>query len=289
MDNTKIDVNGGKINLYGSSATIKKEKNIIENLNLTGNEYEDRLIIQKCIDEQKLKSSILYNGNQIYPFEKIIKSYRKLQKSGTLDNLSMEMYHFFMYACGDIAHYDIGGYKYYYNNSFIKLENDLLKDSIVSSRYSDIDRIFKELKIGTRYFEERKNINVDELTISELKSIIKECGWDVSIDNKSWKIERNNYYFKVDISSNTVSKIIGQIHEYYNNFDKNEYAENIIANRKEQSDMLTIKDIVTLSQNVEVSLSELAFNVVYKTRIAVDENKTINKLEKNNDDFDYEY
>ena len=84
-------------------------------------------IIQKAIDENNLKSEISYNGATVYPFEKIVEEYRKLQKSGLLDKLSNNMYHFFMYACGDIAHYNIYGYREYYDNSFRKLEENFIK------------------------------------------------------------------------------------------------------------------------------------------------------------------
>ena len=148
MNNVELNINGKRINIYGSNAIIQNEKQIIENLELTGNESADRLIIQQCIDDNKLKSDILYDGNTVYPFEKIVKAYRKLQKSGTLDNLTKEMYHFFMYACDDIAHYDIQGYKCYYNNSFRQLENELLANNWTASRFTDIDKIFRELKIS---------------------------------------------------------------------------------------------------------------------------------------------
>lgn len=94
MNNVELNINGKRINIYGSNAIIQNEKQIIENLELTGNESADRLIIQQCIDDNKMKSDILYDGNTVYPFEKIVKAYRKLQKSGTLDNLTKEMYHF---------------------------------------------------------------------------------------------------------------------------------------------------------------------------------------------------
>ena len=81
MKHIEIVVNGKNIKLYGKPETIESEKRVIENLYLTGNEYEDRLIIQKAIDEHKLKSDILYDGNTVYPFEKIVKLYRKLQNS----------------------------------------------------------------------------------------------------------------------------------------------------------------------------------------------------------------
>ena len=162
MNKTEFNVNGKRITLYGSTPIIENERLIIENLELTGNENTDRLLIQKCIDENKLKSDILYDGNTVYPFEKIVKAYRKLQKSGSLDNLSKGMYHFFIYACGDIAHYDLGGFKAYYNYSFQQLENTLLKDNwMMNNRFSDVNHIFKELKIG-KYFEERDSINLQQ-------------------------------------------------------------------------------------------------------------------------------
>ena len=162
MNKTELNINGKRIALYGSKKIIENEKPIIENLELTGNENTDRLLIQRCIDENKLKSDILYDGNTVYPFEKIVKAYRKLQKSGSLDNLSTGMYHFFIYACGDIAHYDLGGFKAYYNYSFQQLENTLLKDNwMMNTRFSDVNHIFKELKIG-KYFEERDSINLQQ-------------------------------------------------------------------------------------------------------------------------------
>lgn len=161
MNNVQLEIKGQKIDLYGSNTVIQNEKSVIENLNLTGNEYEDRLIIQKCIDDNKLKSNISYAGDTVYPFEKTVKEYRKLQKSGTLKNMSKYMYHFFMYACSDIAHYNINGYKCYYDGSFRKLENELLSNICTSSRFTDIDKIFKELKIGREYFKERENIKND--------------------------------------------------------------------------------------------------------------------------------
>lgn len=95
MERIEIIINNRRINLYGSKAIIEKEKPIIENLKLVGLEDKDRLIIQKCIDENKLKSNILYDGNTVYPFEKIVKEYRRLQRDYSLEKLSNDLYHFF--------------------------------------------------------------------------------------------------------------------------------------------------------------------------------------------------
>ena len=80
MERIEIIKNNRKIKLYGNKAIVEKEKTIIENLNLTGLEDKDRIIIQDCIDKNKLKSDITYEGNTVYSFKKIVRSYRRLQK-----------------------------------------------------------------------------------------------------------------------------------------------------------------------------------------------------------------
>lgn len=303
MERIEIIINNRRINLYGSKAIIEKEKPIIEKLKLVGLEDKDRLIIQKCIDENKLKSNISYEGNTVYSFEKIVKEYRRLQRDYSLENLSNNMYHFFMYACEDIAHYNKTGYRCYYNDSIVELENRYLKSSCIASRFSDVDRIFKELKIS-KYFNEREQIDLDKITLNKLKNIIKECGWNVINKNGIWKIERTTMYgkdfgFEVNTSDNSVSNVVGEIQRYYNSFNKDEYVENMVAIRSSLG--LTISEIVSASQNIKRMLNDLSFDVLYKSRLAVEEkdfderklieiskNITENNLEKE-DDFDYDY
>lgn len=297
MNNVEINVNGNRITLYGNNDTIQNEKVIIENLKLTGNEYADRLVIQQCIDDNKLKSDILYEGNTVYPFEKTIKEYRRLQKSGTLDNMSKYMYHFFIYACNDIAHYDMGGYKSYYDNSFRKLEDELLSNNWTSSRFTDIDRIFKELKISRKYFKERENIDIDKISINKLKSIIKECGWKVNVDsNGFWKLSKNINYntiysFNIDILNRTTSRIMREISYITNSFNQENYIENMVANRNKIDNLLTISEIVSSAKEIRYSLIQFESDVLYKTRVAAEEKISISNKEntKNNDDFNYEY
>lgn len=303
MDRIEIIKSNKKINLYGSKAIIEKEKSIIENLELTGLENKDRLIIQKCIDENKLKSDILYDGNTVYSFEKIVKEYRKLQRDYSLEKLSNDMYHFFMNACGDIAHYDKSGYRYYYNNSIVELENGFLKNSYITSRFTDVDRIFKELKLGN-YFIEREQIDLDKITLNKLKTIIKDCGWNVINKSGIWKIERTTMYgkdfsFEVDTSDNSVSNVVQEIQKYYNSFNKDEYVENMVAIRGSLG--LTISEIVSSSEHIKRMLNNLSSAVLYKSRLAVEESKNTiekvteisNKIVQNNleneNDFDYDY
>lgn len=303
MEKIEIIINNRNIKLYGSKATIEKEKQIIENLELVGIEDKDRLIIQKCIDENKLKSDILYEGNSVYSFEKTIKEYRKLQKDNSLGNLTNYMYDFFMNACGDIAHYDKVGYRYYYNDSIVELENRFLKDSYISTRFSDVNKIFKELKIGS-YFKERNLINIDNVSIKKLESIIKESNWNITKNNEKWKLDKNtiygnNFSFEVDISDNKISNIVQQIQDKCQTFNKDEYVENMVATREKLG--LTISEIVGAAGNIQRMLSNLSFNTLYKTRLIAEEKdfnerklaEKSNEITKNNlekdDNFDYEY
>ena len=233
MNNIKINLNGKIITLYGSNTIIQNEKAIIENLELTGNESQDRLLIQDCIDKNKLKSDILYDGNSVYPFEKIIKAYRKLQKSETLDGLTKEMYHFFIYACEGIAHYDLQGFRSYYNNSFRNLENELLSQRYLETKFSDRDRIFKELKIG-KYYNERAYINIDKIPLNKLKSIIENCGWKAQIDTDNYlKLSKDinaniSYSFNIDILNYDVSKIMRDFNYISNSFNTESYINQMV-------------------------------------------------------------
>lgn len=291
MKNIEINKNGKKIVLYANNAAIlQKEKEVIENLELTNNEYSDRLIIQQCIDNNKLKSDISYDGNTIYPFEKIIKAYRKLQKSGSLENLTKEMYHFFMYACGDIAHYDIGGYKCYYNYSMRELEDRLLKNIGSAGRFSDRDRIFKELKIGN-YFKERDLININKISLNQLKSIIKECGWNVEVNANNYmklskKINNNTTYsFDIDILNADISKIIKDINYIGYSFNKDIYIENMVSDRINVDNPRTISEIVYDANDIKRMLVKLVDDVTYKSRLEAElkqstQNKNSNMLQK---------
>lgn len=224
------------------------------------------------------------------------------------------MYHFFMYACGDIAHYNIHGFRDYYDNKLTNLENELLKTNWVSTRYSDLDKIFKEIKIG-KYFEEREQINIDNISLNTLKSIIRDCGWEININsNGSWKICKNTIYnkefsFNIDVLDINISSIVQQISNAKTSFNKEIYIENMVANRKETDNPLSISEIVTLSNHINSLLSQFANNVLYKSRVAAEEIKDIpikkNKIDSNvqqlslfasnnnlvdrNNNVDYEY
>lgn len=279
MNSLTIKKNNKEIRLHGSPSIIEKEKDIIDNLNLTGLESEDRLIIQQCIDNNNLKSGILYDGNTVYSFDKIVKLYKKLQKEGNLNSLNKEMYHFFMNACGDIAYYDMGGYICNYNNSIVNLEENYLKDCKINSRFSDVDRIFKELKIG-KYYKDRETIDLNKLSLNKLKRIIKDCNWDIVVKEKNlWQIytkidDKLNFTFDAEVG-NDVSAVIYSLIRYSINFNADEYID-LIA--KERTPELPLRSIVNYADAIKRELMNFASNLLYKSRIEAEmikDNKSI--------------
>ena len=128
MKSISLEKNGKNIRILGNQATIDRATPIIDRLNLTGIESKDRLLIQNCIDDNKIGATILYDGNTVYSFNKIVDKYKKIQKDNMLLNLSDDLYKFFLNACGDIAHYDKSGYIYYYDNDGVSRGKTPLND-----------------------------------------------------------------------------------------------------------------------------------------------------------------
>lgn len=256
MNRIELNKNNKRITFFGSNNVIESDKNIIDNLPLTGNESNDRILIQKCIDNNNLKSEILYEGNTIYSFKKIVKEYRNLQKSGTLDKLTNKMYLFFTNACGDIAHYNINGFRDYYNNSLENLESKLLgRDTFIPRWCSDLDRIFKELKIG-KYYVEREYINLNIVPINKLKPIIEDLGWKVKQTCGFWNFEQREssqfpFKFSISTANNKATDIADGLKYYYDNFDKDGY----------------IRQLIELDEGHEFSVSDIVHDVETNLRL----------------------
>ena len=93
--------------------------------------------------------------------------------------------------------------------------------------------------------------------------------------------------------------VLKKIQDYYNSFNKDEYIEKMVSIRKSLG--LTISEIVSAADNIKRLLNNLSFDVLYKSRLAVEENKkNIQKVQEisnniveneleNENDIDYEY
>ena len=76
-------VTGTRLTIYGTRQEIDHAKLWLVGLSLTEVGSTDRLLIQQCIDEHKLKASILYGGNQVQSYNKVMADMKKLLQNGT--------------------------------------------------------------------------------------------------------------------------------------------------------------------------------------------------------------
>jgi hypothetical protein len=114
-----------KITYFGSEKDIAKAVAVIKRNRSIARmkEPKARLKIQRLIDEEKLKASILVNGNTVWSKDRILKNLRRIMRCGTLYNaadqskppiLSQYFYQFLHLCCGSVAHYDIYGWIHKY-------------------------------------------------------------------------------------------------------------------------------------------------------------------------------
>lgn len=98
-----------EIYCYGTKKQADKFCKLLSNLDLTGNEAQDRLLIQEHA-MPFATDIVMYGGNSIYPYEPLIRDFKKLIKDYQLVNFTDELYKFFSLSCGSIAHYNKGGW-----------------------------------------------------------------------------------------------------------------------------------------------------------------------------------
>lgn len=282
----EIQKYNSRVTIYGNTKQVEEASKNIEELNLSGKEQSDRLIIQQCIDDNNIKASILYNGNIVYPYKKIVNDYRKLQKTNSLEKMTLDLYHFFMNACGDIAHYNFNGYKSYYNYSLRNLEDELLSKNI-HVRNADVEKIFKTLKIG-KYYNERELAIEKTISMYRLKKLIGECGCTVIDKEDMWilNFDSPSYGFSVDIVNRNSIRVLEEIKDYCLDFDEDEYIDKKVAEREKESNPRTIRQIVEDARGIKFFLRQLADNLDYNYKLEVDLFNT--KSNENNLDFEIE-
>jgi len=108
-----------KIGIYGSGKEIGEARGVLDGLSLSGNEYEDRLVIQEAIDRNKVKADILYDGNTVWSYDRVVRDFKRALGSGPSRiteygngnyDLTNYLYEFLSLACGSIAHYNKYGW-----------------------------------------------------------------------------------------------------------------------------------------------------------------------------------
>jgi hypothetical protein len=100
-----------RVSIYGSNKEIETAEQLIttqlpELPNV--DEWAARLGLQLLIDNKKIKASILFNGNSVTSFDRIIKDIKSVKKNG-MKAMSDYLYKFLSLSCGSIAHYSKSG------------------------------------------------------------------------------------------------------------------------------------------------------------------------------------
>lgn len=132
-----------KIALDGTKTTVQKAVAALDRMTLTNSEGRDRLLIQRVMDENDLRASILYNGNIVWPRGRLLKEYQKYSKSGSIENLTDFFYSFLNLGCDDIAHYNKQGYIEYYNGDFEEVKKKVIFATVfVPAWHTDLQKVF---------------------------------------------------------------------------------------------------------------------------------------------------
>jgi hypothetical protein len=121
----------------------------LEHTKFTGDEETDRLMIQDKMDDPSNPLSkaewIGYAGNGVMPLKKTVNEIMKLRKTNDLGKMSKRFYmDFLLCAIGDIAHYNKEGYIDYYDNSFHRVEDEVISKSFIPVWRTDVHRILRE-------------------------------------------------------------------------------------------------------------------------------------------------
>lgn len=146
MDNRKIAI-------YGSKKEIEAAKEMLDSIpdldtEMTGfrfvREGKLRLQIQDAMERMPVKADILVDGNTVYPYSPIIKEFRRLKKSGTLEKMTNRFYQF-LHLNFDIAHYNKQGYINTYGNSFREMYKQVLANARTPGWHTDLQRILNTI------------------------------------------------------------------------------------------------------------------------------------------------
>lgn len=166
------------IKLWGTRKQIKKAVKVLDELDLSQlSEGEARLKIQRAIDEHRLKADILYKGNTVWNYSRIIRNLKRIIKHGRLFGkkrvrwiplgsmlympatpqdfkpiLSQYFYQFLSLECGSIAHYNRAGWIAHYpyvedlKKFFKKNEFGKPVKEDIPGWYTDAKRIVEQIE-----------------------------------------------------------------------------------------------------------------------------------------------
>jgi len=101
-----------RVRLFGSKYEIDTAEELIERFypNLKDlDESTARIELQSLIDTERVKATILFDGNGVYSFDMIIRDIRRVINGG-MEKMTDRLYQFLNLCCGSIAHYNKQGW-----------------------------------------------------------------------------------------------------------------------------------------------------------------------------------
>lgn len=138
-----------EINYWGTGKSQFKAMSLINELPLTGNEKIDRLLIQKCVDEEDIKCTIVYNGKRIWSANEILRELRILNAQKSLNGLSKRVVSFVRGFDPQKKMYDVEDVKFSCDNSFEKFKRLYLERIFTDE---NIDEVFSDVRYIASYF-----------------------------------------------------------------------------------------------------------------------------------------
>lgn len=138
------------IYIYGSAKEIQEAVQMLDSIFDLHTEVSNngwlkdegalRLQIQEAMERHPVKAKFAVDGNAVYPYSKILREYRRLQRSGSLAGMS-DVFYRFLYPNFDLAHYNRQGFIDYYDGDFYRMKAAILDNAWVPAWYADLRRI----------------------------------------------------------------------------------------------------------------------------------------------------
>ena len=151
-----------KIHIYGNDKDVQSSESALDayiktaELRISGYRLEDegklRLKIQELIDRGLIKATVLVDGNYVYPYQKIIREYDRLRKSGSIAKMTKSFY-LFLTMNFDIAHYHKQGFINYYRGDFEFMKHEILDNASTPYWHTDVRRILDYIQMSKKSTE----------------------------------------------------------------------------------------------------------------------------------------
>lgn len=114
--NIDILTGNNKITVIGSNSKVEETIQVLSQYSdrLSDVEGFDRQLINNVIVKHKLKAAILYNGNEVYNSEAILRNLKLIKNKNDVNRMTKYTYKFLINQCGSIAHHSKEGWISHY-------------------------------------------------------------------------------------------------------------------------------------------------------------------------------